>query len=259
MSQYAFLLDLGRCIGCQACVASCKVGNELGTGQQYIELIEKTHGEFPNLTGGWDNHRCFHCGDAACVAVCPTGALFKEDGLTRLDRDTCSGCSYCTEACPYDIPVMWEGKSSKCDGCADTTKAGGTPWCVGTCPSMALEYGPREEIRAEAHRRADAMRGRYPNAHVYGETQAGGLGLLVVMPDDPELLDIPIDPKTPFMADAWQKIVQPASVGITIGAAVVAGAAAVIARRRHEEELDELEAEGVINGDGDEEKLEVGE
>ena len=144
MSQYAFLLDLGRCIGCQACVASCKVGNELGTGQQYIELIEKTHGEFPNLTGGWDNHRCFHCSDAACVAVCPTGSLFREDGLTRLDRGTCSGCSYCTEACPYNIPVMWEGKSSKCDGCADTVKAGGTPWCVGTCPSMALEYGSRE-------------------------------------------------------------------------------------------------------------------
>ncbi|MDJ0664570.1 MAG: 4Fe-4S dicluster domain-containing protein [Acidimicrobiia bacterium] len=259
MSQYAFLLDLGRCIGCQACVASCKVGNELGIGQQYIELIEKTHGEFPNLTGGWDNHRCYHCGDAACIAVCPTGSLFKEDGLTRLDRSTCSGCSYCTEACPYDIPVMWEGKSSKCDGCADTVKAGGSPWCVGTCPSMALEYGPREEIRAEAHRRADALRNRYPNAQVYGETQAGGLGMLVVMPDDPELLDIPIDPKTPFMAQAWQKIVQPASVGITIGAAVVAGAAAVVARRRHEEELDELEAAGVISGHGDEKEQEEDE
>jgi formate dehydrogenase iron-sulfur subunit len=103
------------------------------------------------------------------------------------------------------------------------------------------------------------MRDRYPNAQVYGETQAGGLGLLVVMPDDPELLDIPIDPKTPFMADAWQKIVQPASVGITIGAAVVAGAAAVIARRRHEEELNILEEQGVISGhgdDGDEEEVE---
>ena len=246
MADYAILLDLGRCIGCQACVASCKVGNELGEDQQYIELIEKTHGQFPNLTGGWDNHRCFHCTDAACVSVCPTAALYKEDGLTRLDRDSCSGCSYCTEACPYDIPVMYDGKSSKCDGCADTTKAGGTPWCVGTCPSAALMYGTREVIQAEAHKRAEALRGRYPNAHVYGETQAGGLGMLVVMPDDPELLDIPIDPKKPFMADAWQKVVQPASVGITIGAAVVAGAAGFIARRRHEEELVVLEAEGVV-------------
>ncbi len=244
--EYAFLLDLGRCIGCQACVASCKVGNELGEGQQYIELIEKTTGEFPNLKGGFDNHRCYHCADAACVSVCPTGALFKEDGLTRLERDLCSGCSYCTEACPYDVPVMWEGKSSKCDGCAATVKAGGSPWCVGTCPSSALEYGPREEIQAEAHRRADALRDRYPNAHVYGETQLGGLGMLVVMPDDPEMLDIPIDPKKPFMSDAWQKVVQPAAVGLTIGSVVVAGAVAFISRRNHEQEMVVIEAEGVI-------------
>jgi Fe-S-cluster-containing dehydrogenase component len=258
MAEYSFLLDLGRCIGCQACVASCKVGNELGVGQQYIQLIEKTNGEFPNLTGGWDNHRCFHCTDASCILVCPTGALYKEDGLTRLDRDICSGCSYCTEACPYDIPVMWEGKSSKCDGCAATVAAGGEPWCVGTCPSQALVYGPREEIRAEAHRRADALRDRYPNAHVYGETQAGGLGVLIVMPDDPELLDIPTDPIRPFMADAWQKVVQPASVAITLGAAVVAGSAAMIARRRHEEELVVLEAEGVIGNGADDNEPEEG-
>ena len=74
MADYAFLLDLGRCIGCQACVASCKVGNELGDGQQYIQLIEKTHGEFPNLTGGWDNHRCFHCADADCATDPMCGA-----------------------------------------------------------------------------------------------------------------------------------------------------------------------------------------
>jgi formate dehydrogenase iron-sulfur subunit len=257
MAEQAFLLDLGRCIGCQACVASCKVGNELGENQQYIQLIEKTHGEFPNLTGGFDNHRCFHCQDAACVSVCPTGALYKEDGLTRLDRDACSGCSYCTEACPYDIPVMWEGKSSKCDGCAATTKAGGTPWCVGTCPSNALMHGTREEVQAEAYSRLEKLRERYPNAQVYGETQAGGLGMLVLMPDDPESLDIPLDPRKPFMADAWQKIVQPAAFSLTVGAAAVAGLAGVIARRRHQEELVVLEAEGVI-GNGEESDPEEG-
>jgi formate dehydrogenase iron-sulfur subunit len=249
MAEQAFLLDLGRCIGCQACVASCKVGNELGEGQQYIELIEKTHGEFPNLSGGFDNHRCFHCKEAACVSVCPTGALYKEDGLTRLDRDACSGCSYCTEACPYDIPVMWEGKSSKCDGCAATTKAGGSPWCVGTCPSNALMYGTRQEVQAEAYARLEKLRERYPNAQLYGETQTGGLGMLVLMPDDPGTLDLPLDPKVPFMADTWQKVVQPAAFGLTVGSAVIAGLAGVIARRRHEEELVILEAEGVVDAE----------
>ena len=90
----AFLLDMSRCIGCEACVVACKAGNELPLGRQYIELIEHTSGTFPNLTGGFQNQRCYHCSDATCVAVCPTGALFKDDGLTRLNRDDCSGCGY---------------------------------------------------------------------------------------------------------------------------------------------------------------------
>ncbi len=153
---------------------------------------------------------------------------------------------------------MWEGKSSKCDGCRATVNAGGKPWCVKTCPSNALMYGPREEIRAEAHRRADAMRERYPNAQVYGETQAGGLGMLVVAPDDPELLDIPLDPKTPFMADVWQKVVQPGAVALTLGATVLAGIGGVIARRRHQEELVVLEAEEVIEGEDTDTEQEEG-
>lgn len=258
MEQYAFLLDLGRCIGCQACVVACKVGNELGEGQQHIQLIEKTRGVFPDLTGGFSNHRCYHCSDAACVSVCPTGALYKEAGLTRLDRSQCSGCSYCNEACPYDVPVMHEGKSSKCDGCAATVAAEGEPWCAKTCPSGAVAYGPREEIRAEAHRRADTLRAVCPNAQVYGETQAGGLGMLVVTPDEPETLDLPLDPKRPFVSDVWQKAVQPGSVAVVLGSAVVAGSAALIARRRHEEELAVLEAEGVIRNGSDDVAQEEG-
>jgi len=78
--EYAFLLDMSRCIGCEACVVACKTGNELTIGTQYIKLNEKTSGVFPDLTGGFQNQRCYHCLDAACVSVCPTGALFKEDG-----------------------------------------------------------------------------------------------------------------------------------------------------------------------------------
>ena len=163
-------------------------------GRQYIELIEQTSGTFPNLTGGVQNHRCYHCADATCVAVCPTGALFKEDGLTRLDRDACSGCGYCVQSCPYGVPKISDGRSSKCDACASNVGAGGSPWCVTTCPGKALEYGDRDEILAEANTRVAALKDRYPKAQIYGETQAGGLGLILVLPDDPETLNIPADP-----------------------------------------------------------------
>ncbi len=189
MTTFAFLLDMGRCIGCQGCVAACKTGNELPTSVQYIQISDETHGTFPDLKSYVTNHRCYHCADAACVNVCPTGALYKEDGMTRLDREKCSGCSYCVDACPFDVPNIYENRSSKCDACAEVVSAGGTPWCVKTCPSNALMYADRETILAEAKTRLAALQQRYPNAQIYGETEAGGLGVIMVLPDAPEMLE----------------------------------------------------------------------
>ena len=244
MTDQAFLLDLGRCIGCQACVVACKTGNELPRGAQLISLAEVTRGTFPVLEGGWDNRRCYHCADAACVDVCPTRALFKEDGLTRLDRSICSGCGYCVEACPFDVPAMVDGLSSKCDGCAAAVGAGGQPWCVTTCPSRALEYGDREDIVAKANARALDLRERYPNASVYGETEAGGLGMLVVTPDEPEFFGLPTDPGPALVTGVWQQAVQPLSVVAIALTAIGAGVAALIARRNHLAEVRQLEAQG---------------
>lgn len=239
----AFLLDLGRCIGCEACVVACKTGNELPPGLAYIELLERVHGTYPDLEGGFDNHRCLHCADAACVAVCPTEALFREDGLTRLDRGRCSGCGYCVVSCPYDVPTVFEGRSAKCDGCRDATAAGGTPWCVGTCPSHALEYGERADMVLLARSRAESLRAHSPSAQVYGETQAGGLGVLVVLPDEPPALGLPVDPEPPVIQRGWQEGVQPVSIGAIGVTALAAGVAGIIARRNHMAEMEQLEAE----------------
>ncbi|HAJ37118.1 MAG TPA: hypothetical protein DCL15_15670 [Chloroflexi bacterium] len=243
MAIHAFLLDISRCIGCEACVAACATGNELPAGMQYIHLIEQTRGEFPNLSGSFKNHRCYHCTDAACVKVCPTGALYKEDGMTRLNREVCIGCAYCTDACPFDVPRIVDGRSSKCDACASATAAGGKPWCVQTCPSDALRYGERQEILAEAHRRVEALKTRYPKARVYGETEAGGLGVIMVLPDDPEVLDLPANPDVPLLVKTWQQVVQPAALSLTALSVAVTGVAAVIARRNHMQELKQLHAQ----------------
>lgn len=240
MSQ-AFLLDLTQCIGCQACEVACNTGNELGEEKRYIRISERVRGTFPDLIGSFDNHRCYHCTDAACVNVCPTGALFQEDGLTRLNASACSGCRYCVQSCPYGVPRMVDGVSTKCDGCRDVTKAGGTPWCVTTCPSDALRFGERSEIAAEAHARATVMRMKYPNAQVYGESQAGGLGVIMVLPDEPEVLGLPADPQIPTSAAVVEEFVTPVNLGVTAAAMVGMGLAAIIARRNHMRELEELE------------------
>ncbi len=231
--QYAFLLDLSRCVGCQGCVAACKTGNELAAKTQFIQIGEIVTGDFPKLTGYVSNHRCYHCTDAACVNVCPTGAMYKENGLTRLDVEPCIGCGECVSACPYEVPKLRNKKSTKCDGCKTVVEAGGEPWCVKTCPSQALMYGERADILAEAQARVEAIKERYPNAQVYGETQAGGLGMLVVLPDDPAVWDLPEDPDT--HADAKAQVPQsmakalPANFGFL--SALTLGLGAVIARR----------------------------
>lgn len=249
----SFLLDLTACIGCEACTVACKTGNELAEGVSYIRIGERISGTFPDLVGGVDNHRCLHCTDAACVNVCPTGALFQEDGLTRLNAAACSACQFCVQACPFSVPVMANGAATKCDGCRDVVRAGGTPWCVTTCPSNALMFGERNEIAAEAHARASTMRAKYPNAQVYGESQAGGLGVLMVLPDEPEAMGLPLDPEIPTVTEAWQDFAQPIGLGAMGISILGAGVAAVIARRNHMNEMRQLEgASASTEGDSDE-------
>ena len=47
---------------------------------------------------------CKHCTHAACLDVCPTGALFRtEFGTVAVQEDICNGCGYCIPACPYGV------------------------------------------------------------------------------------------------------------------------------------------------------------
>jgi formate dehydrogenase iron-sulfur subunit len=47
---------------------------------------------------------CKHCTHAACLDVCPIGALFRtEFGTVVVQEDVCNGCGYCIPACPYGV------------------------------------------------------------------------------------------------------------------------------------------------------------
>ncbi len=237
MSTQAILLDLGRCIGCQACVVACKTGRELEPGESFIQVREDVRGTFPNLSGSFVHHRCFHCADAPCVAVCPTGALSKVNGLTAVDVGKCSGCGYCAEACPYGVPQMVDGRVSKCAGCTDIVADGQPPFCVQTCPSEALRFGSREEMLALAKQRVAEIQATHKTAQVYGETQLGGLGLLTVLPDAPSAYALPENPQPNAVVTTWQRVVQPATFGLTGLSLITTAFAFVFARREHRREM----------------------
>ncbi len=115
---FAYVLNLGRCIGCRKCVYACmKENNTSRTPQkQYIRVLEMDHGgfdleasrhDYPKEEAARLDHffmpvACHQCEDPPCVKVCPVQATWQEpDGIVVVDYSWCIGCRYCQAACPY--------------------------------------------------------------------------------------------------------------------------------------------------------------
>nr|WP_308472681.1 4Fe-4S dicluster domain-containing protein [Micromonospora yangpuensis] len=145
---------------------------------------------------------CKHCTDAACLDVCPTGALFRtEFGSVVVQEDICNGCGYCVSACPYGVidRRAGDGRAWKCTLCYDRLGAGLTPACAQACPTESIQYGPLEELRQRAAERVSVLRGRgVPQARLYGHDPAdgvGGDGAFFLLLDEPEVYGLPPDPR----------------------------------------------------------------
>ena len=68
---------------------------------------------------------CKHCTHAACLDVCPTGALIRtEHGTVLVQQDVCNGCGYCIPACPYGVIDQRPGTAARSSArCATTVSA----------------------------------------------------------------------------------------------------------------------------------------
>jgi anaerobic dimethyl sulfoxide reductase subunit B (iron-sulfur subunit) len=148
--QLVFSFDVQRCSGCMACVVACLDQNDLPGGEHaFRHVTPYESGNWPRAGLSWLSMACPHCGDAPCITVCPTRALFKreQDGIVALNRDLCVGCHSCMLACPFGAPQFPEGhRMAKCDFCLARIQAGLDPACVQACPTRALGFGPAEAL-----------------------------------------------------------------------------------------------------------------
>lgn len=166
MTQLALVIDLNVCVGCHACVTSCKQWNTSGSagpltdqdpygadpsGSFFNRVQTFEVGEFPDTQTVHFPKSCLHCEDPPCVTVCPTGASYKraEDGIVLVDYDKCIGCKYCSWACPYGAREFDEQRKvmTKCTLCVDRVHdtnlpaAQRQPACVLACPTSARLFG----------------------------------------------------------------------------------------------------------------------
>jgi Fe-S-cluster-containing dehydrogenase component len=177
VTQLALVIDLNVCVGCHACVTSCKEWNTSGaagpmgdenpygadpTGTFFNRVQTFEVGQFPNTQTVHFPKSCLHCEDPPCVPVCPTGASYKraEDGIVLVDYDKCIGCKYCSWACPYGVRELdaQQKVMKKCTLCVDriTDKSlperERKPACVLACPTSARLFGdihdPESEVSA---------------------------------------------------------------------------------------------------------------
>lgn len=224
--RVGMMLDLSRCIGCRACQVACREWNQLeptqpepegrienptrldGDTWKQVKFLETTS-EVGQPRWLFYSDSCKHCFDAPCMKACPTGAIGRtEQGVIRVDKDVCNGNGHCVPACPFGVIGIQEttGVAQKCTMCEERIGAGREPACSSVCPTDCIEFGPREDLVGRAEDRVEGLRQRgVHQARVYGKDELGGLGVLYVLADHPEVYGLPVSPVEPrtHLARAW--------------------------------------------------------
>jgi formate dehydrogenase iron-sulfur subunit len=259
--RMGFFTDTSVCIGCKACEVACKEWNSVPedgialTGMSYDNSVGLSADTWRHVAfieqrkpvaDGNDQFRwlmasdvCKHCTHAACLDVCPTGALFRtEFGTVVVQQDVCNGCGYCVPACPYGVIDRREddGRAWKCTLCYDRLGAGMEPACAKACPTESIQFGPLDELRDRAAARVTQLQAAgVADARLYGEDPGdgvGGDGAFFLLLDEPEVYGLPPDPvvTTRDLPTMWRRV-GAAAATLAAGTAAAFAVAALGGRR----------------------------
>ncbi len=240
LTEVAKLIDVSKCIGCKACQSACLEWNNLreevgvNTG-----VYENPHDLTPNSWTlmrftEWVNPEtddlewlirkdgCMHCADPGCLKACPApGAIVQyTNGIVDFDRDHCIGCGYCVKGCPFNIPRISKtsGKAYKCSLCSDRVAVGQGPACAKACPTQAIVFGTKADMKLHAETRIKDLKSRgYKNAGLYDPPGVGGTHVMYVLhhADQPSLYaGLPDNPRISPIVEAWKGVTKYAGLAI---------------------------------------------
>jgi len=239
----AKLIDTSKCIGCKACQSACLEWNdmreEVGVN---VGVYENPHDLTPNMFtlmrfSEWVNPEtnhlewlirkdgCMHCEDPGCLKACPApGAIVQySNGIVDFVHENCIGCGYCIRGCPFNIPRISkvDHKAYKCTLCSDRVAVGQGPACAKACPTHAIVFGTKEDMKKHAEGRIADLKSRgYKNAGLYDPPGVGGTHVMYVLhhADQPEIYaGLPGNPRISAIVDLWKGLTKYAGLA-AIGA-----------------------------------------
>lgn len=243
--EIAKLIDVSACIGCKACQSACmewndlrpEVGNNIGvydnptdlsaqawTVMRFSEVEQNDKLEWLIRKDG-----CMHCSDPGCLKACPSpGAIIQyANGIVDFHEENCIGCGYCVTGCPFNVPRISEKdkKAYKCSLCSDRVAVNQSPACVKSCPTGAIQFGSKEDMKDYAETRiADLKERGYDKAGLYDPEGVGGTHVMYVLhhADKPGLYaGLPANPSVSPLVSIWKGFTKPlatlALAGIALG------------------------------------------
>jgi formate dehydrogenase iron-sulfur subunit len=210
MARTSFFIDTTRCTGCRGCQTACKQWNQnpgtktqqRGTYQNPADLSAATfklvrfnEAKGPGGEPKWYffPDQCRHC----LYPPCKIAADGKAKGAVIIDVRTRAvifnpavkispeNFKEIREICPFDIPRYDEksGRMAKCTMCFDRVSEGMLPACVKTCPTGAMNFGDRDDIRKMAANRLDEVRKIYKRASLVNPEAVRVIFLLADYPE----------------------------------------------------------------------------
>lgn len=174
--MYGISFHQERCIQCHGCETACKNWRGVETGVRWRRVQNLWSGRYPQVKCTSVSVACLHCVEPACAEACPEGAIAKraEDGLVAVDREKCTGCRLCLDACPFHVPQFGaSGIMEKCDLCQGRIEPDcECPPCVATCPTGALVFETMSEAEKAAEERVlGSLSAGRPAKHLTGSSQ----------------------------------------------------------------------------------------